>query len=66
MGQPRIAARSMGEDIDIAPTGKVERRARRQELEAGTREGGPALALEHRVEAFAQAMPVEHVRGRVA
>ena len=49
----------MGEDIDIGPTGKVERRARRQELEAGVCEGGPALAFEHRVEGLAQAMQVE-------
>src|SRR5690606_14191400 len=56
---------SMCKNILFRPAGQVQRSPRRQEVEAGLSEGGPALPRQHRVQYGFQLMQVEHIRGGI-
>src|SRR5690348_4980756 len=56
----------MGEDVLGAPAAEIEQRPARQEVEAGLRQGGAALARQHFVEPVFQGMEMQHVGGGVA
>ena len=53
----------MCKDILGVPAPQVELGPRRQKFEAGLRQFEPALAGQHRIEAFAQSMQVQHIGG---
>src|SRR3546814_8062916 len=56
---------SMRENIDLGPAREVERRARRQEIEAGLREAGAPFARQPHVEDLFHRVQQAHVaRGR--
>src|SRR6185437_1308640 len=67
---PRLAAArcpgSMRENVVFRPTGEVEERARRQELETGGGHRRAALARQHDVEPGAQGMEMEDIRRGIA
>src|SRR5258708_32360124 len=56
----------MRENVLGLPAAEVEPGAGRQELETGLRQLGAALARQHGVEPFAQAMKMQHVGGSVS
>ena len=56
----------MSEDIDLAPTGEVEKSASRQEGEARLGELLTPFAHQHRIQLCFQAMQVDHIPGRIA
>src|SRR5690242_13408143 len=61
----RMASSDMGEDVDLGPSGEVERGTMRQEIETGLGQLDPAFAPQAFVEFFLQRMQIAHVGGRI-
>src|SRR5712671_3530857 len=55
----------MRKNVFGIPALQIEPGPGRQEFETGLRQRGAALTREHGIEAFAQGMQMQHVRGRI-
>src|SRR3984957_5968662 len=65
-GGKRDSGSGMGEDVLGIPAVQIELGPRRQKVETCLRQRRTALARQHDIEAFAQAMQMKHVGGRVS
>ena len=56
----------MRENVAFFPTLQIEPGARRQEFEAGFRQGSTILARQHGVELVTQRMQMQHIGGGIS